>query len=71
MLVMTRKCGESVLVGGSLEAEPLLTVTVVEIAGGRVRLGFEVKREMLVHRWEVWERLRAVGLPGEHGPRED
>jgi sRNA-binding carbon storage regulator CsrA len=51
--------------GPSLDSEPLLTVTVIEIAGGRVKLGFEVKRELLVHRWEVWERLRAAGLAGE------
>lgn len=62
-MVLTRKSHESVVVGPSLDAAPLLTVTVIEIAGGRVRLGFEVKREMLVHRWEVWERLRAAGLP--------
>ena len=66
MLVLTRKCQESVAVGASVEAEPLLTVTVLEITGGRVRLGFEVGRDMLVHRWEVWERLRDAGRPAAH-----
>ena len=63
MLVLTRKCREAVVVGASLDSEPLLTVTVLEITGGRVRLGFEVRRDMLVHRWEVWERIRAAGRP--------
>ena len=57
-MVLTRKCGESVLVGVSVNTEPLLTVTVVDIGGGRVRLGFQVKHELLVHRCEVWERLQ-------------
>ena len=63
MLVLTRKCREAVVVGAALDAEPLLTVTVLGIASGRVRLGFEVRREVLVHRWEVWEQLQAAGPP--------
>jgi carbon storage regulator CsrA len=61
VLVLSRKCRESVVVGASVDSEPLLTVTVLEITGGRVKLGFEVARDMLVHRWEVWERLQAAG----------
>ena len=34
MLVLTRKCGESVVVGPSLDIDPLLTVTVLEVGGG-------------------------------------
>ncbi len=64
MLVLTRKCNEAVAVGASVESEPLLTVTVLEITGGRVRLGFDVRRDMLVHRREVWERIRDAGRPG-------
>jgi len=43
VLVLTRKCNEVVAVGVSVESEPLLTVTVLEITGGRVRLGFDVR----------------------------
>jgi carbon storage regulator CsrA len=69
VLVLTRKCQESVAVGVSVESEPLLTVTVLEITGGKVKLGFEVERDMLVHRWEVWERIRAAGrADGRLGP---
>ena len=42
MLVLSRKKRESVVVGGSTGFERLLKVTVLEINGGKVRLGFEV-----------------------------
>jgi carbon storage regulator len=60
MLVLSRKMQESVVVGGSDGFERLLIVTVLEINGGKVRLGFEVDKEVPVHRREVWERLRAA-----------
>jgi Carbon storage regulator (could also regulate swarming and quorum sensing) len=39
--------------------EHLLKVTVLEIRGASVKLGFEVDNVVPVHRWEVWERLLA------------
>jgi carbon storage regulator len=63
MLVLTRKSQESVMVGGSNGFEGILKVTVLEIAGGKVRLGFEAAAHVPVHRWEVWERIRAGGRP--------
>ncbi len=61
MLVLSRKSQESVVVVGSDGVEPLLTVTVLEIRGNKVRLGFEVDGAVPVHRSEVWERIRAGG----------
>jgi carbon storage regulator CsrA len=61
MLVLSRKSQESVVVGGCDRFEHMLKVTVLEISGGKVRLGFEVDAEVPVHRWEVWERIRAGG----------
>lgn len=58
MLVLTRKHQESVVVGGTTGFERLLKVTVLEITGGKVRLGFEVDATVPVHRFEVWQRLR-------------
>jgi carbon storage regulator len=58
MLVLSRKNQESVVVGGSDGFERLLKITVVEIRGSRVRLGFEVDAGVPVHRLEVWERIR-------------
>jgi carbon storage regulator CsrA len=63
MLVLSRKSQESVVVGGSDGFKPMLKVTVLEISAGKVRLGFEVAKEVSVHRWEVWERIRAGGHP--------
>ena len=59
MLVLTRKSQESVVVGGSAGFERMLKVTVLEINPRAVRLGFEIDKEVPVHRWEVWERICA------------
>jgi carbon storage regulator CsrA len=67
MLVLSRKCREAVAVGGSVDLEPLFKVTVLEINGRSVRLGFEAEGNLLIHRWEVWERLHVVSPPG--GPK--
>jgi carbon storage regulator CsrA len=64
MLVLSRKTQEAVIVGGSQGFEHLLKVTVLEIKGGMVRLGFEVDQEVPVHRWEVWQRIRAKDPAG-------
>ena len=67
MLVLTRKSQESVVVGGSDGFERLLKVTVLEINGGKVRLGFDVAPDVPVHRLEVWERIAAGGPNGRAG----
>ncbi len=63
MLVLSRKHHESVVVGGPNGVERLLKVTVLDIEGGRVRLGFEAGDGLPVHRSEVWERIRAGDRP--------
>jgi carbon storage regulator len=68
MLVLTRKETESIVVGGSPGSAPLLKVTVLEIRGGRVRLGFEAGGDVEVHRQEVWERIHAAD--GRNGPTD-
>ncbi len=71
MLVLSRKSQESVIVGGSDGFEQMLKVTVLEIGSGKVRLGFEVDKNVPVHRSEVWERIRAGGesnVPMGRGP---
>jgi len=60
MLVLSRKSQESVVIGGSGGFERVLKVTVLEIKGERVRLGFEADADVPVHRSEVWERIRAA-----------
>jgi len=59
MLVLSRKSQQSVVVGGSGGFERMLKVTVLEIQGGKVRLGFDVDATVPVHRMEVWERIQS------------
>ena len=68
MLALTRKSQESVVLGGSDDFEGLLKVTALEIRRQHVRRGFEVGAQVLVHRWEVWQRTRAGGRP-DRSPR--
>jgi len=64
MLVLSRRNQEAVVVGGSVGFERMLKVTVLEISPGKVRLGFEIDKTVPVHRWEIWERIRAdVAVP--------
>jgi carbon storage regulator CsrA len=63
MLVFTRKSSESVVLGGPCDFERMLKITVLEISPGRVKLGFDVCEDVPVHRWEVWKRICAGGLP--------
>ena len=70
MLVLSRKSYESVVVGGDSPLKRLLKVTVLEISGRKVRLGFDVEDDVAVHRWEVWQRICAGAQPppSDDGP---
>jgi len=66
MLVLTRKNRESVVIGRADEMQIVLEITVLEIEGGRVRLGFEADARMPIHRREVWDRI-SNGNGNGHG----
>jgi len=70
MLVLARKIEESVVVLGAGGLEPMLRVTILESRGGCVRLGFEAGADVLIHRSEVWQRIRGHEPPAclEIGP---
>lgn len=55
MLVLSRKCHETLLIGGTI------TVTILEVRGGRVRLGIEAPTDVAVHRLEVAQRQGRAG----------
>jgi carbon storage regulator len=61
MLVLSRKSREAVVVGEADGLRPLLTVTVIGIRGGNVKLGFEADARVPIHREEVWERINGKG----------
>jgi carbon storage regulator len=54
MLVLSRKVGERILIGENI------SLTVVRIAGGAVRIGVEAPPEMPVIREELKEQLDAA-----------
>lgn len=51
MLILTRRTGETILIGDDV------TVTVLGVKGGQVRLGIAAPKETPVHREEVAERI--------------
>lgn len=53
MLVLSRKPGQSLLIGDGI------TVTVLEVKGDAVRIGVKAPREVPVHRFEVYEAIKA------------
>jgi carbon storage regulator CsrA len=59
MLVLSRKCSESVVVESRDPIERLFEVTVLEIRDGSVMPGFEADEATPVQRLEVWNRIRA------------
>ncbi len=61
MLILSRKNQQSVVVGSASSLERLVTVTVLDIRGGKVKLGFDVALDLPVHRQEVWDRIQAEG----------
>lgn len=64
MLVLSRKSRESVVIGGGEGLNRLMKVTVLDIRGTQVRLGFEVDASIPVHRLEVWKRINGNGRAG-------
>jgi carbon storage regulator CsrA len=62
MLVLSRKRHEVVVIGGGDDFERLIKVTVLDIQGGIVKLGFDADADVAINRAEVQERIRA-GLP--------
>ncbi|WP_305784888.1 carbon storage regulator CsrA [Symbioplanes lichenis] len=54
MLVLTRRAGESVMIGDDV------VITVLEARGDVIRLGIQAPRDVQVHREEVYRELRDV-----------
>ena len=56
MLVLTRKPGEGFIIGDNI------TVKVIEVKGGGIRIGIDAPNDMKIYREEVYNRVRQENI---------
>lgn len=52
MLILTRRIGETLMIGNEV------TVTVLSVKGNQVRIGIDAPKDVQVHREEVYDRVQ-------------
>ncbi|MEL0082656.1 MAG: carbon storage regulator CsrA [Gammaproteobacteria bacterium] len=52
MLILTRRIGESVMIGDDVK------ISVLGVKGNQIRLGVSAPREVAVHREEIYQRIQ-------------
>ncbi len=61
MLILTRRVGETLMVGDDV------TVTVLGVKGNQVRIGVNAPKEVAVHREEIYQRIQKEREGGSGG----
>ena len=65
MLVLTRKKGESIVINDNI------VVTLIDIRGDKVRLGFDAPKDIPVHRKEVYDAIQQSQAASDARPADD
>ena len=52
MLILTRRVGETLMIGSDI------VVTVLGVKGNQVRIGVKAPKDVAVHREEIFEKIR-------------
>ncbi|MCH9695102.1 MAG: carbon storage regulator CsrA [Gammaproteobacteria bacterium] len=58
MLILTRRAGETVMIGSDV------TITVLGVKGNQVRIGINAPKDVAVHREEIFERIQSENSAG-------
>ncbi|QLB13836.1 carbon storage regulator CsrA [Bisgaardia hudsonensis] len=54
MLILTRKAGESLLIGDDI------SITILNIRGNQVKIGVNAPKEVSVHREEIYQKIKEL-----------
>ncbi|HLY53689.1 MAG TPA: carbon storage regulator CsrA [Steroidobacteraceae bacterium] len=65
MLILTRRVGETVMIGDDV------TITVLGVKGNQVRVGINAPKHVAVHREEIYERIKREQQGGRSDGSDD